>query len=75
MNSPFDEIADGGHPTCLAYARTVIAGWRRDYNQRRPHGASGHASPATFAARCPTLAPESGKSSTIETADSGSDRH
>ena len=36
--------------TSLEHARTVIAAWRRDYNQVRPHSALGNLTPAAFAA-------------------------
>jgi len=35
----------------LAHARAVIAEWRRDYNEARPHSAIGRIPPAEFAAR------------------------
>jgi transposase InsO family protein len=35
----------------LAHARTVIAEWRRDYNEARPHSSLGRMPPAEFAAR------------------------
>jgi len=34
----------------LAEAREIIGAWRADYNQRRPHSALGHQTPAKFAA-------------------------
>jgi putative transposase len=43
----------------LAHARAVIALWRTDYNERRPHSALGYLTPREFAARCRTLAPDS----------------
>ena len=33
----------------LHQARTVIADWRRDYNEVRPHGSIGRIPPARFA--------------------------
>lgn len=36
--------------TTLAQARDVIADWRRDYNEVRPHGSCGRIPPAQFAA-------------------------
>jgi putative transposase len=38
----------------LAEARTVIAAWRQDYNQERPHSALEYRTPAEFAAACRT---------------------
>jgi putative transposase len=35
----------------LAHARAVIAAWRRDYNEARPHSSLGRIPPAEFAAR------------------------
>jgi putative transposase len=34
----------------LAEARTIVATWRMDYNQARPHSALGYRTPAEFAA-------------------------
>ena len=34
----------------LAEARTAVAAWRSDYNQRRPHSALAYRTPAEFAA-------------------------
>ena len=38
----------------LAEARVVIAEWRREYNERRPHSSLGYRTPAEVAARCQT---------------------
>ena len=35
----------------LAVARAIIAGWRRDYNERRPHSSLDYQTPAEYAAR------------------------
>jgi putative transposase len=35
----------------LEHARVVIASWRRDYNETRPHSALGYRTPAEFAAQ------------------------
>jgi len=43
----------------LAHARAVIAQWRADYNERRPHSALGYLTPREFAARCRARAPDS----------------
>jgi putative transposase len=34
----------------LSEARSIVAAWRTDYNQRRPHSALGYQTPAEFAA-------------------------
>ncbi|WP_414899178.1 IS3 family transposase [Ralstonia solanacearum] len=43
----------------LAHARAVIAAWRQDYNEARPHSALNYQAPAEFAARyrATTVAP------------------
>lgn len=42
---------------CLAHARRIIAAWREDYNNVRPHGSIGNMPPAVFRASLrPTLA-------------------
>jgi putative transposase len=33
----------------IAQAQELIEGWRRDYNDRRPHGALGHLTPSEYA--------------------------
>jgi putative transposase len=35
----------------IAHAQDLIDGWRRDYNDRRPHGALGHLTPSEYAAQ------------------------
>lgn len=45
-----DECLNDHYFTTLAYARAVIAAWRRDYNEARPHSAIGRMPPAEFAA-------------------------
>ena len=45
-----DECLNDHHFTNLAHARALIAGWRRDYNENRPHSAIGRMPPAEFAA-------------------------
>lgn len=37
--------------TCLAEARTVLADFRQDYNERRPHSSLGYMTPAECAAK------------------------
>ena len=43
----------------LAHARAVIAQWRSDYNERRPHSALEYLTPREFAARCRSQATDS----------------
>lgn len=43
----------------LAHARAVIAQWRTDYNECRPHSALDYQTPREFAARCRARAPDS----------------
>ena len=45
-----DECLNEHWFTSLAQARHVIAEWRRDYNQVRPHSSCGRIPPAHFAA-------------------------
>ena len=45
-----DELLDVEEFSCLAEAQVVIAGWREDYNLRRPHSALGMTTPTQFAA-------------------------
>lgn len=45
-----DECLNEHWFTSLEQARAVIAEWRRDYNEVRPHGSCGRIPPASFAA-------------------------
>ena len=45
-----DELLDIEQFSCLAEAKVLIADWREDYNQQRPHSALGMRTPAAFAA-------------------------
>lgn len=45
-----DECLNDHWFTSLAEARILIAAWRRDYNQFRPHTALSYQTPAEFAA-------------------------
>ncbi len=45
-----DECLNEHWFTSLAQARILVAGWRRDYNECRPHSALGYQTPAEFAA-------------------------
>ena len=46
-----DECLNDHYFNNLAHARVVIAEWRRDYNETRPHSSLGRMPPAEFAAR------------------------
>jgi putative transposase len=46
-----DECLNDHYFNNLAYARAVIAEWRRDYNEVRPHSSLGRIPPAEFATR------------------------
>jgi putative transposase len=46
-----DECLNDHYFKNLAHARAVIAEWRRDYNETRPHSSLGRMPPAEFAAR------------------------
>jgi putative transposase len=46
-----DECLNEHWFTTLAQARTLIAAWRQDYNETRPHSALNYLSPAEFAAK------------------------
>lgn len=43
--------------TSLAEARVLVAAWRRDYIENRPHSALNYQTPAEFAARFRNTAP------------------
>ena len=45
----------------LAEARALIAAWRRDYNEQRPHSSLGYLTPVEFAGRSRTIPCESVK--------------
>ncbi len=51
-----DECLNDHHFNNLAHARVLIAQWRRDYNENRPHSSLGRIPPAEFAARHPLRA-------------------
>jgi putative transposase len=46
-----DECLNDHYFRNLTHARTLIADWRRDYNETRPHSSLGRIPPAEFAAR------------------------
>ena len=50
MRQRDNECLNDHYFTNLAYARAVIAAWRRDYNEARPHSMIGRIPPAEFAA-------------------------
>lgn len=54
-----DECLNDHYFESLAQARIVIAAWRRDYNEQRPHSALEYQTPAQFAARCRAKRPDS----------------
>lgn len=43
-----DECLNVHQFASLADAQIIIEGWRRDYNQRRPHSSLGHLTPEEF---------------------------
>lgn len=45
-----DELLAVEQFSCLAEAQVMVADWRADYNERRPHSALGMRAPASFAA-------------------------
>jgi len=54
-----DECLNDHWFTSLAHARTLIARWRRDYNEGRPHSALNYLTPSEFAAQHRHKTPES----------------
>jgi transposase InsO family protein len=48
-----DELLNESLFLGLDHARTTIANWVADYNQRRPHSALGYLPPAAYAANLP----------------------
>ncbi len=42
----------------IAHAQDLIEAWRRDYNDRRPHGALGHLTPSEYATQRQTRGSE-----------------
>jgi putative transposase len=52
-----DECLNDHWFTSLAEARILIAAWRRDYNQQRPHSSLDYQTPAEFAAKHRTTSP------------------
>ena len=44
-----DELLSVEQFSCLAEAQVLVADWRQDYNQRRPHSSLGMKAPASFA--------------------------
>lgn len=54
-----DECLNEHWFTSLGQARAIVAAWRRDYNECRPHSSLGDLTPAEFAARCRASLPDS----------------
>lgn len=54
-----DECLNEHWFTSLAQARAIVAAWRRDYNECRPHSSLDDLTPAEFAARCRASLPGS----------------
>lgn len=52
-----DECLNEHWFTSLAEARVLVAAWRRDYNENRPHSALGYRTPSEFAASFRTATP------------------
>jgi putative transposase len=68
-----DECLNEQWFTTLAHAQAVIAAWRRDYNEIRPHSSIGNRTPAAFAAtlrESGALSPYSPVSDTLTHQDS-----
>lgn len=53
-----DECLNDHWFTSLGEARILIAAWRRDYNQQRPHSALDYLTPAEFAAKHRASSPD-----------------
>ena len=56
-----DECLNDQWFTSLSQARILIAAWRRDYNEVRPHSALDYLTPAEFAARHRVNSPDGGQ--------------
>ena len=56
-----DECLNDQWFTSLAQARILIAAWRRDYNEQRPHSSLKYQTPAEFAARFRVNSPGNGQ--------------
>lgn len=68
-----DECLNEHWFTSLVHAKAVIAAWRRDYNEERPHGSLNKMTPAEFVAQIREtgeLSPGTGPSSTLNPAGS-----
>ena len=46
-----DECLNVNSFESIAHAQDLLEAWRRDYNDRRPHGALGHLTPSEYAAQ------------------------
>ena len=51
-----EELLNGEIFDTLQEARVLIEGWRKEYNQVRPHSALGYRAPAPEAVQMPMLA-------------------
>jgi putative transposase len=60
-----DECLNDHYFNNLAHARVLIAEWRRDYNEARPHSSLGRIPPAQFAAQHRSNSSDAAQTSTI----------
>jgi putative transposase len=60
-----DECLNDHYFNNLAHARALIAEWRRDYNEARPHSSLGRIPPAQFAAQHRSNSSDAAQASTI----------
>lgn len=68
-----DECLNEQWFTSVDHAKAVVAAWRRDYNEVRPHSSIGNCTPAKFAAtmrELGELSPNPSSSDTLATKDS-----
>ena len=61
-----DECLNDHHFANLAHARALIADWRRDYNEARPHSSLGRMPPAEFAALYRSNSSDTAQTRTID---------
>jgi putative transposase len=60
-----DECLNDHYFNTLAHARALIAEWRRDYNETRPHSSLGRIPPAQFAAQHRSNSSDTAQTTTI----------